>query len=270
LGHEEQDAQLYASWGIDYLKYDLCSFISEVMEKQAPNDMAAQMRLMQAAYAKMDKALKATGRPIVFSLCQYGWDAPWEWAPSVGGNLWRTTGDVSPDWDRIAVIGFGQAGLESYSGPGHWNDPDMLEVGNGGMNNTEYRSHFSLWCIMAAPLIAGNDIANMKPETHDILTNKEVIAVDQDVLGKQGKRIRHENDQDVFVKPLDGGGVAVLLLNRGAAQQTISVTWEQLGLAADKSLNGRDLWEHKDLGKLTKQFSAPVASHGVVMITLKP
>ena len=133
-----------------------------------------------------------------------------------------------------------------------------------------YRSHFSLWSIMAAPLIAGNDIASMKPEIHDILTNKDVIAIDQDALGKQGKRIRHENDQDVFVKPLDGGGVAVLLLNRGAAEQTISVTWEQLGLAANQSFNGRDLWEHKDLGRLATQFSAPVASHGVAMITLKP
>jgi alpha-galactosidase len=163
-----------------------------------------------------------------------------------------------------------QVDLAGFAGPGHWNDPDMLEVGNGGMSNTEYRSHFSLWCIMAAPLIAGNDIAAMKPEIHDILTNKEVIAVDQDALGKQGKRIRHENNQDAFVKPLAGGAVAVLLLNRGAADQTISITWEQLGLGAGMTFNGRDLWEHKDLGKLAKQFSAPVASHGVVMITLKP
>jgi alpha-galactosidase len=146
----------------------------------------------------------------------------------------------------------------------------MLDVGNGGMTDVEYRSHFSLWSMMAAPLIAGNDIANMKPAIHDILTNKEVIAVDQDTLGKQGKRIRHENDQDVFVKPLEGGGVAVLLLNRGKAGQTISVTWEQLGLAPDKSFNGRDLWEHKDLGRLTGNYSAPVDSHGVVMFTLRP
>jgi alpha-galactosidase len=146
----------------------------------------------------------------------------------------------------------------------------MLEVGNGGMNNTEYRSHFSLWCIMAAPLIAGNDIAAMKPEIQDILLNKEVIAIDQDALGKQGKRVRHLNNQDVFVKPLEGGAVAVLLLNRGAAEQTISVTWEQLGLGADKAFSGRDLWAHKDLGKLDKQFTAPVASHGVAMITLRP
>jgi alpha-galactosidase len=169
-----------------------------------------------------------------------------------------------------ATIADMQVELADFAGPGHWNDPDMLEVGNGGMSDAEYRSHFSLWCMMAAPLIAGNDVANMKPETHDILTNREAIAVDQDALGKQGKRIRHENGQDVWVKPLDGGGVAVLLLNRGAAEQTISVTWEQLGLAADKSLNGRDLWAHKDLGKLARQLSAPVASHGVAMIALKP
>jgi hypothetical protein len=142
LGHEEQDAQLYASWGIDYLKYDLCSFIGDVLEKQAPDDKAAQMRLMIAAYTKMDKALKATGRPIVYSFCQYGWDAVWEWGPAAGGNLWRTTGDVTPDWDRIYAIVSQQEGLEAYAGPGHWNDPDMLEVGNGKLTLAENRTHF--------------------------------------------------------------------------------------------------------------------------------
>jgi len=188
LGHEEQDAQLYASWGIDYLKYDLCSFIPEVMEKQAPNDRAAQMRLMHAAYSKMSKALKATGWPIIFSLCQYGWDAVWEWAPSVGGNLWRTTDDIEPNARSIYTNMSLQAGLDSYAGPGHWNDPDMLEVGNGKLTLAENRSHFSMWAIFAAPLIAGNDLPHMKPEIRDILTNRDVIAIDQDKLGKQGSR----------------------------------------------------------------------------------
>jgi len=244
LGHEEQDAQLYASWGIDYLKYDLCSFISEVMEKQAPNDMAAQMRLMQAAYAKMDKALKATGRPIVFSLCQYGWDAPWEWAPSVGGNLWRTTGDVSPDWDRIAVIGFGQAGLESYSGPGHWNDPDMLEVGNGKLTLAENRSHFSLWAMLAAPLLAGNDLPNMKPAIHDILTNRDVIAIDQDRLGKQGTRAYAEGEVEVWTRHLAAGALAIAVINCADnsrfATHPFHLSLSKLGLQGP--LKGKDLW----------------------------
>jgi len=261
-GYEFQDARTYAKWGVDYLKYDWCS---------------ADGQTTQESYALMRDALKLAGRPIVFSLCEWGNSKPWTWGPAVG-HLWRTTTDIMDVWEGrkqgngagAATIADMQVELADFAGPGHWNDPDMLEVGNGGMSDAEYRSHFSLWCMMAAPLIAGNDVANMKPETHDILTNREAIAVDQDALGKQGKRIRHENGQDVWVKPLDGGGVAVLLLNRGAAEQTISVTWEQLGLPADKSLNGRDLWAHKDLGKLARQLSAPVASHGVAMIALKP
>ena len=155
---------MYAAWGIDYLKYDLCSFIPDVMQKQAPNDKAAQMRLMVAAYDKMGKALKATGRPIVYSLCQYGWDAVWEWAPALGGNLWRTTDDIQARWQSIYDLMSEQAGLASYAGPGHWNDPDMLEVGNGKLSLAENRTHFSMWAMLAAPLLAGNDLPNMKPE----------------------------------------------------------------------------------------------------------
>jgi alpha-galactosidase len=261
-GYEFQDARTYARWGVDYLKYDWCSTDGQTTKE---------------SYTLMRDALQLAGRPIVFSLCEWGNSKPWLWAPAVG-HMWRTTTDIKDIWEGkmrgngagVVTIADMQVDLADYAGPGHWNDPDMLEVGNGGMSTTEYRSHFSLWCIMAAPLIAGNDVAAMKSEIHDILTNKEAIAVDQDGFGKQGKRIRHENNQDVFVKPLEGGAVAVLLLNRGAAQQAISVTWEQLGLDAGKSFNGRDLWEHKDLGKLEKQFATPVASHGVVMITLKP
>ena len=260
-GYEFQDARSYARWGVDYLKYDWCS---------------ADGQTTRESYTLMRDALALAGRPIVFSLCEWGNSKPWTWAAGVG-NLWRTTTDIKDMWEGklpengagVVTIADMQADLADYAGPGHWNDPDMLEVGNGGMSDTEYRSHFSLWCIMAAPLIAGNDIAAMKPEIRDILLNKDAIAVDQDPLGKQAKRIRHADGQDVYVKPLADGGVAVLLLNRGAAEQTISVTWEQLGLGGG-SLNGRDLWEHRDLGKLSKQFSAPVAPHGVVMISLRP
>ena len=163
-----------------------------------------------------------------------------------------------------------EAPLYSYAGPGHWNDPDMLEVGNGGMTDVEYRSHFSLWAILAAPLIAGNDLRNMRPEIRDILTNKEVIAVDQDALGRQGERVAKNGDLEVWAKQLKDGSRAVVLLNRGAAEQQVSASWQDLGYPNSLTASVRDLWQHKDLGKFTGKFSAPVASHGVVMITVKP
>ena len=216
LGHEAQDAKMYAEWGIDYLKYDLCSYIPEVMQKVAPTDKAAQMRLMIDAYGKMDRALKSTGRPIVYSLCQYGWDSVWEWGPSVGANLWRTTGDITPDWDRMYVILSQQEGLEKYAGPGHWNDPDMLEVGNGKLSLAENRTHFSMWAMLAAPLLAGNDLPNMKPEIKAILTNRDVIAIDQDPLGKQGARVYSDGEVDVWSRQLSGGAVAIAVVNAGS------------------------------------------------------
>jgi alpha-galactosidase len=163
-----------------------------------------------------------------------------------------------------------QAGLQSYAEPGHWNDPDMLEVGNGGMTDVEYRSHFSLWAILAAPLIAGNDLRNMRPEIHDILTNKEVIAVDQDALGREGERVAKKGDVQVWARQLKDGSRAVVLLNGGGAEQQVSVSWEDLGYPNDISASVRDLWQHKDLGKVAGKFSATVPSHGVVMITVKP
>src|SRR3569833_1641037 len=173
LGHEEQDAKMYAEWGIDYLKYDLCSFIPAVMQKQAPHDKAAQMRLMIAAYDKMSKALKATGRPIVLSLCQYGWDSPWEWAPELGGNLWRTTGDIEARWQSIYDILEQQKGLYSYAGPGHWNDPDKQKNNNNKHTNTKKHTHNTKKTKLSAPLLAGNDLPHMKPEIKAILTNKD-------------------------------------------------------------------------------------------------
>jgi alpha-galactosidase len=163
-----------------------------------------------------------------------------------------------------------QVGLQSYAGPGHWNDPDMLEVGNGGMTDTEYRSHFSLWALLAAPLIAGNDLLNMRPEIHDILTNKEVIAVNQDALGREGERVAKNGDLEVWVKQLKDGSRAVILLNRGTTEQQISVNWEDIGYPGAVSASVRDLWLHKDLGKFKGKFSAAVASHAVVMVTVKP
>ena len=270
LGHEEQDAKMYAEWGIDYLKYDLCSFIPAVMQKQAPNDKAAQMRLMIAAYDKMGKALKATGRPIVYSLCQYGWDSVWEWAPALGGNLWRTTGDIEARWQSVYDILEQQKGLAEYAGPGHWNDPDMLEVGNGGMSTAEYRSHFSLWAMMAAPLIAGNDVAHMDQATRDILLNHEVIAVDQDRLGRQGHRVARDGDVEAWVKPLSGGRRALLFFNRGTGAARIALDWEKLGYPAKLKAQVRDLWAHKALPMTMDKISATVQPHDVVMLVVAP
>jgi alpha-galactosidase len=268
LGHEEQDAKLYADWGIDYLKYDLCSFIPDVMRKQAPDDPAAQMRMMHEAYEKMGKALQATGRPIVFSLCQYGWDAVWEWAPALGGNLWRTTGDISPRWDRVYAILEQQAGLEKYAGPGHWNDPDMLEVGNGKLSLDENRAHFSMWAMLAAPLLAGNDLTNMKPEVKSILTNRDVIALDQDPLGKQASRIYSEGEVEVWTKPLSGGAMAVAVLNAGDNRYSthpFHLDLAKLGLHGTQ--HGKDLWSGKDV-ELTENMPLETAGHDVLLVRI--
>jgi alpha-galactosidase len=268
LGHEEQDAQMYASWGIDYLKYDLCSFIPAVMMKQAPNDKAAQMKLMIAAYDKMAKALKATGRPIVFSLCQYGWDGVWEWAPALGGNLWRTTGDIDPHWDRVYTILEQQDGLAKYAGPGHWNDPDMLEVGNGKLTLAENRSHFSMWALLAAPLLAGNDLPNMKPEIKAILTNKDVIAIDQDQLGKQGTRAYSDGEVEVWTRHLSGGAMAIAVLNVGDNRYSthpFHLSLTKLGLHGSQA--GKDLWSGKEV-TLTNEMPIELASHDILLVRI--
>jgi alpha-galactosidase len=260
-GHEYQDALQYAAWGVDYLKYDWCHTGKANAEW---------------AYSTMRDALKASGRPIVFSMCEWGTAKPWLWAKDVG-NLWRTTGDISDCWDCkkkdalsfVKIVDM-QDGLETYAGPGHWNDPDMLEVGNGGMTTTEYRAHFSLWSLLAAPLIAGNDLKNMPAEIKEILTNKEVIAVNQDPLGMQGRRVYKDGDTEVWARQLKDGSRAVILFNRGGDETQISVSWEQLGYPEHLSATVRDLWMKKDLGKFSGTYGAKVSSHGVVMIRVAP
>jgi alpha-galactosidase len=254
--HEQQDAKTWAAWGIDYLKYDWCSA-----------EKVYQPSEMQAVYKKMSDALKATGRPMVFSLCQYGLQNVWEWGASVGGNLWRTTGDIQDKWDSMATIGFDkQLGHEKYAGPGHWNDPDMLEIGNGGMSAAEYRTHMSLWAMLAAPLLAGNDLRNMSEETRQILTNKEVIAIDQDKLGRQGRRVSKEAGAEMWVKPLENGDLAVALFNRGQILTGIDAHWVLLGLQGKHKV--RDLWTHTDLGSFRDYYPAQVASHSVLMLRI--
>jgi len=254
--HEEQDAQQYADWGFDYLKYDWCSA-----------EKVYQRSQMQEVYKKMHDALVRTGRPIVFSLCQYGYGGVWRWGASVGGNLWRTTEDITDHYDRMSVIGFDQDGLEPFAGPGHWNDPDMLEVGNGGMNHDEYITHMSLWVLLAAPLLAGNDLSKMTPETLDILTNKEVIAVDQDAKGVQGRRVAQEGPLEVWAKPLADGGIAVGLFNRGESGNPVTVSFKDIGIQGSAKV--RDLWMHKDLGSFNGSYTAEIPRHGAVLIKIQ-
>ncbi len=264
-GFEAQDARMFASWGVDFLKYDLCSY-RDIMKEQSKGDVEKSDALMKAAYEKMHEALKATGRPILFSLCQYGWGAVWTWGPEVGASMWRTSDDISDSYDRMSLNGFGQAGLERFAGPGHWNDPDFLEVGNGGMTADEQKTHFSLWAMMAAPLIAGNDLTEMSEQTRRILLNREIIAVDQDALGRAGGRVYKDGPLEVWARPLEGGAMAVALFNRttGAARMTLrlkDVGWE--GPAA-----ARDLWVHKGIGVLSPETAFTVPGHGVTMLRL--
>jgi len=254
-GHEDQDAKTYAAWGFDYLKYDWCS--AGRIYKNSD---------MQPVYQKMGDALLASGHPIVFSLCQYGEDNVWTWGAKVGGNLWRTTGDISDNWKRMDEIGFSQFAIASYTRAGHWNDPDMLEIGNGGMTADEYRTHMSLWALLAAPLLAGNDLRTMSDETKSILMNAEVIAIDQDPDAQPVKKISEQGSLVIAARPLLHHDLAVGLFNRGDAPAQMTVTWKQLGFRG--KLQVRDLWAHKDLGRFADQFSAKVPRHGVVLITV--
>jgi alpha-galactosidase len=253
FGHEEQDAKTYALWEMDYLKYDLCSY----------DGMGNQI----AAYKKMGDALKNSGRNIVYALCQYGMQKVWEWAVSTGANVWRTDDDIRDNYYSMAEFGFGQNGLEKFAGPSHWNDPDMLEVGNGGMTDDEYRTHMSLWCILAAPLITGNNLATMTSDTRAILTNPEVIAIDQDALGLQGHRIKQEGPLEVWLKPLKDGSKAVGLFNRGWGAMPLTVNFRDTGLG--DSTRVRDLWSKTDLGLFQEEYTAVVPQHGVVLVKLR-
>ena len=255
--HEEQDARTYAAWGFDYLKYDWCSA-----------DQVFKNSDMPVVYKKMGDALKATGRPIVYSLCQYGVDAVWTWGAQSGGNLWRTSRDIEATYNSIVALGFTEnTGLERFAGPGHWNDPDMLEVGNGKLTLDENRLHMSQWAILAAPLLAGNDLANTKAEVLSILTNREVIAIDQDPLGVQGHRVWQVGPIEVWVKPLADGSKAAGIFNTGEPQGPVTVKFSDLG--AGKSPQVRDIWAGKDLGRTENSYTATVPTHGVVLLRVK-
>ena len=250
--YEDKDAESYAAWGVDYLKYDWC--YSDGLDSRT-------------SYKTMRDALERAGRPIVFSICEWGSTQPWLWAQGIG-HLWRTTGDIQATWQSFTDLLDRQVGLEQYAGPGGWNDPDMLEVGNGNLTPDENRAHFSLWCLLAAPLMAGNDLRNMRPEVIDILTNKEVIAVDQDSLGIQGSKIRDDGDYEVWSKPMKDSSYAVILFNRSGSEKYMTLSWDEIGFDKDDVLLARDLWKKQDVGYFQSLYSATVPAHGVVMIRL--
>jgi alpha-galactosidase len=250
LGFEERDAQTYAGWGVDYVKEDWCN---------------ADRLDARTQYTKFRRALDRTGRPIVLSICEWGVNQPWDWAPSVG-NLWRTTDDISDNWASMLSNLDQSAQHSAVARPGAWNDPDMLEIGNGGMTADEYRAHMSLWAMQAAPLIAGNDLRTMSAETKSILTNAEVIAVDQDSLGAQGTLVSSgPPERQVWSKPLRDGSRAVVLLNRATSSDSISLSFRRAGIHTD-SASVRDLWRHADLGRFRGSFTAVVPGHAALML----
>jgi alpha-galactosidase len=257
-GHVTQDARTWAAWGIDYLKYDLCS--GEAFYHTSET--------VRATYQQMGAALQATGRPIVYSLCEYGRFNVGTWGRKVGGNLWRTTGDISDDYPSMAKIGFDKTAPAENAGPGGWNDPDMLEIGNGGMSAEEYRTHLSLWSLLSAPLLLGNDIRSITAETLAIVANAEVLAIDQDPLGRQARMALRKADSEIWIKPLADGSSAVGLFNRSTAPAHLSVSWNELGLGPRPRV--RDLWRHVDLESAQDAVTADVPPHGVVLLKVRP
>ncbi|KAJ4713960.1 Alpha-galactosidase [Melia azedarach] len=254
LGHEEQDAKTFASWGVDYLKYDNCENTGTSPKER---------------YPVMSAALLNSGRPIFFSLCEWGQEDPATWAPKIG-NSWRTTGDIQDNWMSMTSRADQNDRWASYAGPGGWNDPDMLEVGNGGMTTEEYRAHFSIWALAKAPLLIGCDIRSMDNQTYEILSNKEVIAVNQDALGVQGKNVKKVGDLEVWAGPLSGKRVAVVLWNRGAATAIVTANWSDIGLSPSTVVRARDLWARTTTNGIKGELSGNVASHACKMYVLTP
>lgn len=261
INYEMIDAQTYADWGVDYVKYDFCYTAGPKVRSTHKVSLEHNKKV----YTDMANAIKASGRAMVFSLCNWGVGEPWKWGAEVGGQMWRTTGDIQAKWWSWTRILDKQVGLEKYAGPGHWNDPDMLVVGM--IPQKESIAHFSLWSLLSAPLIAGNDIRTMSPETLEILTNKEVIAVNQDPMGIQGTRYLKHGVKEVWAKPLADGGYAVVLFNRGLLARNISFNWSDLKLDWETA-KVRDLWKKQNLGTFKNSFTAKVEGRGAVMVKI--
>jgi alpha-galactosidase len=258
-GHEAQDARTFAAWGIDYLKYDWCG--ARMLHDETD---------MRGLYQLMGDALLASGRQILYSLCQYGRMEVWKWGADVGGNSWRTTGDIRDAWDSMTRIGFSQDSLAPYAQPGHFNDPDMLEIGNGGMSDTEYRTHMTLWSMLASPLLAGNDLRTMTPSILEILTNREVIAIDQDSAGKQARRAWASDDsvtlrKEIWTRPLAKGAHAIAAFNRGPSAAEMTIDFAALGVDP-RGKRVRDLWAHQNVAVRNGRYTTTVPSHGAVLL----
>jgi alpha-galactosidase len=256
-GHEDQDAKTFADWGVDYLKYDWCS----------ADSVYDGISGFQWAYWKMGYALQATGRPIVYSICDYGVENVEEWGADVGGNLWRTTSDISDSWDSMLSNIDGQAAIAPYAASGHWNDPDMLEIGNGQMTDDEYRTQMSLWALAAAPLLAGNDVRTMSASTESILLNAEVIAVDQDPLGIQASPVMDGN-LETWIKPMADGSVVAGIVNLGVSATQATVTANGLGLVGAVG-EARDLWQHTEIQFTGGTYLAALPPHGVLLLKVR-
>jgi alpha-galactosidase len=265
--NEENDAQQYAAWGIDYLKYDWCSY-GEIAKDRS-------LAELKKPYVVMRRALDKVKRDIVFSLCQYGMGDVWQWGGEVGGNSWRTTDDITDSWKSMSEIGFSQAGHEIYAKPGNWNDPDMLVVGHVGwgpqlhqtrLSPNEQYTHISLWCLLCSPLLIGCDMTQMDNFTLSLLTNDEVLDVSQDPLGKQAARVSRDGDLEVWAKDMEDGSKAVGLFNRGIWKSEIKIRWSDLGLKGKQIV--RDLWRQKNLGTYKDEFKVAVPRHGVVLVKI--
>lgn len=265
--YEKEDALQFAAWGYDYLKYDWCSYGKEAKDKSLPE--------LKKPYEVMRKALDGAKRDIVFSLCQYGMGNVWEWGEAIGGNCWRTTGDITDSWNSVETIGFAQDGKEKYAGPGHWNDPDMLVVGKVGwgpqLHNTkltpsEQYTHITLWSLLSSPLLIGCDMTQMDDFTLSLLTNDEVIAVNQDPLGKQAGRVYKDGNIEVWTKELEDGSIAAGFFNRGEEKAKVSVKLADLKL--DGKYSVRDLWRQKNTGSINKAYKCEIPRHGAILIKL--
>ncbi|MEI9977631.1 MAG: glycoside hydrolase family 27 protein [Edaphobacter sp.] len=272
LGHEEQDAQTFAAWGVDYLKYDLCSYGNWVAH-QAQGDPDRASQLAAEAYARMDKALRETGRPVVFSISQHGLNNVAEWAPRAGAQLWRTTEDIQDRYERMAAIGFSQDGLAAYAGPNHWNDPDMLVIGNGNMSEDECRTQMSLWAILAAPLLASNDVRHVLPGIASILLASEVIAIDQDPMGKEGHRIMARGLVEVWERPMSDGSMVVGVFNRDTPYRDLATVSFSLPLSLvgiPSPVRIRDIWGRKDVPATNGELATIIAGHGAALYRIYP
>jgi len=320
FGHEDQDARSYADWGVDYVKYDWCSYgeyagqlrlakygelipdaaeqmktlskeratlganrhrtpAEEARYRQVSSDLdgifkkidpqkraETDLEIYKEPYRVFRRSLDRVPRDILFSFCQYGMGRSWEWAGDLGGNCWRTTGDIQDNWKSMSGIGFGQNGHEQFAGPGHWNDPDMLEIGNGNLTPDEMYTHMTLWCMLSAPLLIGCDMTKMDDLVASIFSNDEVLGVNQDSLGKQGWRAKQDGQTEVWMKPLADGNLAVAFFNRGETPAKVSVSREDLKLQGVKKV--RDLWRQKDAGTFTDSYSVEVASHGAELFSI--